>query len=349
MSVYECDPIQDPRWPEFRTVHRRASVFHSIGWLRALRETYGYEPIVFTTSPTNEVLSNGIVLCRVKSWLTGRRLVSLPFSDYCEPLFDSLDEFDTVLDHLLVYLKNERYRYLSMRPWSAFSAAILQRKSGGITDEYFLHSVNLKPDLNVVYESFDKDSIQRRIRRAERSGLVEKCGRSDELLREFYGLFLTTRRRQRVPPTPFVWFQNLAREVGQGFRDPCRIQGPDPNRGHHLPQFKDMAYYKYGCSDYRFNQFGATPWLFWKAICSAKSKGALRFDLGRTEQENKGLLTFKNHWDPAPQKLAYWRVPGNSGKKSWGTGEGNTTRKIFALVPGRIQRRIGEFLYPHLG
>ena len=44
--------------------------------------------VVYTTSPPSLPLSNGIVLCEINSWLTGRRMVSVPFSDHCEPLLD---------------------------------------------------------------------------------------------------------------------------------------------------------------------------------------------------------------------------------------------------------------------
>ena len=79
--VFVLDPLCDPRWSEFIERHPDASIFHSAGWLEALRRTYGYEPLVVTTSGRNEPLLNGIVLCRVRSWATGDRLVSLPFSD----------------------------------------------------------------------------------------------------------------------------------------------------------------------------------------------------------------------------------------------------------------------------
>src|SRR5260370_39896401 len=36
-------------------------------------------------------LESGIVLCRVESWLTGCRLVSLPFSDHCQPIGEKRD------------------------------------------------------------------------------------------------------------------------------------------------------------------------------------------------------------------------------------------------------------------
>jgi hypothetical protein len=41
--------------------HPRASVFHTIAWLEALRQTYGYQPVVYTTSAPGNGLRNGIV------------------------------------------------------------------------------------------------------------------------------------------------------------------------------------------------------------------------------------------------------------------------------------------------
>ena len=51
MDSYQFDPVEDPRWPEFLERHPRACVFHTPGWLEALRRTYGYEPIGYTSSP----------------------------------------------------------------------------------------------------------------------------------------------------------------------------------------------------------------------------------------------------------------------------------------------------------
>src|SRR5216684_7067811 len=92
MRIYQIDPTKDKRWSDLVERHPKASVFHAVGWLEALRNTYGYDPVAFTTSSPSGELNNGFVFCRVNSWLTGRRLVSLPFSDHCEPLVDTDDE-----------------------------------------------------------------------------------------------------------------------------------------------------------------------------------------------------------------------------------------------------------------
>src|SRR5438046_9008203 len=84
MPVYEINPLHDSRWSVLVESHPRSSIFHTREWLDALRRTYKYKARAFTTSAPGNLLSNGIVVCQVKSWVTGARLVSLPFSDHCD-------------------------------------------------------------------------------------------------------------------------------------------------------------------------------------------------------------------------------------------------------------------------
>ena len=93
-TVWAIDPLKDDRWPELIARQPHASVFHRCGWLEALRATHDYEPVAFTTSAPTERLTNASLFCLVRSWLTGSRLVSLPFSDHCE-LLNSLSGLDS--------------------------------------------------------------------------------------------------------------------------------------------------------------------------------------------------------------------------------------------------------------
>ena len=86
MRVSVLDPLCDPRWRELIAWHPDASVFHTPEWLLALRRAYAYQPLVYTTAGPSEPLQDGVLFCRVRSWLTGSRLVSVPFADYCQPL-----------------------------------------------------------------------------------------------------------------------------------------------------------------------------------------------------------------------------------------------------------------------
>jgi lipid II:glycine glycyltransferase (peptidoglycan interpeptide bridge formation enzyme) len=214
---------------------------------------------------------------------------------------------------------------------------------------YFLHTVDLRKDLDVVFRSLDKDSVQRRIQRAERGGLIEKRGTHEELLEDFYALFLVTRRRHRVPPIPYAWFRNLIRCQGKDLEIRLAYKGKTPISAILTLKFKNTVYYKYGCSEARFNRFGGIPWLLWRAIATAKANGATSFDLGRTEEGNLGLLAFKNHWIGQPQRLVYWRYPCNPALDSLNGWKLRMAKHVFSCMPPRLLRISGELLYRHVG
>src|SRR5258707_6193479 len=46
--VSAIDPLQDSRWSGLIANHPRASVFHTPGWMEALRRTYGFRPEAYT-------------------------------------------------------------------------------------------------------------------------------------------------------------------------------------------------------------------------------------------------------------------------------------------------------------
>ena len=107
---YWINPITDSRWPEFILHHPSSSVFHTPAWLTALQRTYGYTPLVLTTSPPGSKIENGIPFCRVNSILTGKRLVSLPFSDHCQPL-----SADGLLQALPAICREQHLKYVELR------------------------------------------------------------------------------------------------------------------------------------------------------------------------------------------------------------------------------------------
>src|SRR6478609_5570066 len=88
-SMHIIDPLSDARWAPFVEQHPEACAFHSQGWLQALSLTYGYRPLAITSAGPGTELTDALPLCRIESWATGRRLVSLPFTDHCQPLLDS--------------------------------------------------------------------------------------------------------------------------------------------------------------------------------------------------------------------------------------------------------------------
>ena|SRR5438093_8603552 len=115
MAVCRINPITDQRWQALIERHRDASIFHTSEWLEALRRTYGYEPVAYAIQRGQELV-NGMPFCRIRSRFTGRRLVSLPFSDHCQPLVESCLELEELLSAVQEDGAEQRCRYFEIRP-----------------------------------------------------------------------------------------------------------------------------------------------------------------------------------------------------------------------------------------
>ena len=349
--VYQFQPLESARWSEFLERQRRASVFHTIGWLQALQHTYGYEPVVYTTSPPGSILENGIVACRVNSWLTGSRLVSVPFADHCEPLVNDPTDLEAFFPFFTEELRRENLRYVELRPLHSLESQPPLCRS---TRAYCFHQLDLSPDGDTLFRNFHKDSTQRKILRAQREGLGYEEGQSEAFLNTFYGLFVLTRQRHHIPPPPKSWFRNLIQFFPGKLKIRVARKGQCPVASILTIRYKDTLVYKYGGSDPQFHNLGGVHLLFWKSIQEAKQEGLHTLDLGRSDLEDAGLITFKNRWGANRSELTYSRYISSTNSKGrfrsdsrdWKRRIGGT---IIARLPQNILAGVGTFLYKHVG
>jgi Acetyltransferase (GNAT) domain len=345
MAVYEVDPIQDPRWARLLERDPRSSMFHTAGWLRALRQCYGYEPVVYTTSPGGAELQNGIVFCRVRSALTGSRLVSLPFSDHCQPLAD-IGETAEILGTVEEEARRTCLRYVELRPL----AASADPPPGCVPVRKFVfHHIDLAPGLAELFGGLHKNCLQRKLRRAGREELTYECGNSQAMLDEFYPLFVMARRRHRLPPPPMRWLRTVRECLGDAVELRLARKHDIPVAGMLTITQGNSMVYKYGGSDSRFHQTGGVQMLFWKMLAEAKERGLCQVDLGRCEPENQSLLTYKERLGSRPGALTYWRYPLTSSRFDLQDWALSLAKPVFASVPDTLRIGMGSLLYRHVG
>jgi CelD/BcsL family acetyltransferase involved in cellulose biosynthesis len=294
-------------------------------------------------------LENGLVLCRVNSWITGRRLISLPFSDHCEPLVANAAGARSLANALEAALRTGNLRYVEVRaklPLQGPTEACLS------TQTYCFHELDLRPGLDTLFANFHKSSTQRKIQRAEREGLTCECGRSPALLDAFWDLLLITRRRHGIPPQPKVWFQNLIACFGDALQIRVAFQARQPAAAILTIRQKDSLVYKYGCSDTSLNHLGGTQLLFWRAIQEASPQGLRVLDLGRSDCGNEGLITFKDRLGATRSTLTYSRFSPSLDSGAFGTAgagwAGRLAGRLAPRLPDRVLRLAGRVLYRHI-
>jgi hypothetical protein len=348
MPIFEVDPLNDPRWKVLVDTHPRSSAFHSVEWLDTLFRTYHYTPKVYTTCASDVALTNGIVLCQIDSWLTGSRLVSLPFSDHCEPLVRDSLEFQILLDGIRRKAAR-RFKYVEVRPrysgWDNLSG--VEPKS-----QQVLQVLDLSPGLDRLYSGLHKDCIQRKVRRAERDGVIVSEGQSAALLDQFFALQLMTRRRYGLPPQPLAWFQNLVKCFGFKLKIRVATLNGEPIASILTLRHKQTIVYKYGSSDRQFHRSGGMPLLFWKLIEEAKAEEMLELDLGRSSPGHTGSIQFKEHLGAAATGLNYWQFSPDDAKNysiAVNLVDERWIRQVVTNLPESLLRIAGEVFYRHIG
>lgn len=346
MKIYVLDPLMDSRWDELVTRHPCSSVFHHRGWLEALVRTYGYEPYVLTSAPFGEPLENGIVVCRVSSWITGTRLVSLPFSDHCEPLLHERGDSEEFMLWMQEACDLQQWKYVELRPLCAPYTGDNDLQP---SCSYWFHDLDLGPSLDQLFGHLHHNSFRRKVQRAEHEGLSYEVGRSEQLVDEFYQLLLSTRRRHQLLPQPRAWFKNLLDCMGDDLQIRLARKDGVPIAAMLTLRHKLSVVYKYGCSDEKFHNLGGMPFLFWRLVEESKASGAEKIDFGRTDLNNEGLIAFKDRLGTCRKLLTYYRYTKSSKQGSPALLNLRALRQCISFLPRAVSSAAGSVLYKHLG
>src|SRR4030066_1897874 len=111
------NPLDYPEWDKLVLSTRNYSFFHSSAWARVLSESYGYRPLYFALIDDGRLLAS-IPCMEIKSIITGKRAVCLPFTDYCEPIFPpTLEKEGEGLENPLSMILNDLISYGKKAAW----------------------------------------------------------------------------------------------------------------------------------------------------------------------------------------------------------------------------------------
>src|SRR6266568_9525919 len=107
--------FSDSRWSTFVEQQTKDSIYYSQAWLDLITQLYGYSMIPLTTINAAGQITGFLPVCSMHSPITGRRLVALPFSDYC-PLLAVDDAIaSNLIDQAIHLALRQKVKYLELR------------------------------------------------------------------------------------------------------------------------------------------------------------------------------------------------------------------------------------------
>jgi lipid II:glycine glycyltransferase (peptidoglycan interpeptide bridge formation enzyme) len=350
VKIRYIDPTIDSRWDQFVADQKQSTIFHISAWARVIKDTYGYQPYYYVLEDDAGQIKAAMPFYLIRSRLTGNRLVSLPFSDYCCPLGDEEGDINLTLDSVKKEVEAGSASSLEIRGWQNGSTP---SQLNLVTRNYYLtYILNLIPDLEALHETFH-DSVRRGIRQAEKRGVTVRLTTDEEGLDEFFNLNVITRKKLGVLPQPQAFFKNLYRHIisqNLGFTILAKSEGKTI-AGVIFLTYKDTVYYKYNASDKNYLQKRPNHLIIWEAIRYAHNHNYKRLDFGRCAPEDEGLKTYKSRWGAREINLPYYYYPKIKGVTtiSEGSIRYRTMQKLSYILPKFVFQAAGSFLYKHLG
>lgn len=337
------DPTGTPGWDSLLLRTEGPDFFHSSAWAKVLKESYRYKPLYFA-STENGRLNLSLPLMEVDSPWTGKRGVSLPFSDQCVPYFLDKQILQEAFGAVIEYGRRAGWRYIEARATEYFEDHVPSWA------DYYQHEISLSGDEASIFARL-MPSNRRNIRKAVRAGLSIEISSSWDAVASFCRLNALTRKRHGLPPQPPVFFKKAFEHIlsrGQGLVISAS-QGPAVVASSIFFHFGRRALYKYGASAPGYLHLRPNNLVMWEAIKWYRNRDYEILSLGRTEMDNPGLLRYKRGWRAEERPLRYFRydykdrtyVAKRPGRTSY--------QKALSRFPGWLLQTIGRLMYRHVG
>ena len=352
-TVSFINPESDPRWDKFVENHPHGWICHLSGWKKVLEKSFGqmqgYYPALVDEAGTIEA---ALPVFAVRSYLLGNRLVSIPYATLCDPLVETTDQMEKLIQALLDLAKKLHIKKSEIRTFQSGMCSTDERFWN--QNIYKHHYILLDKEPEKLKSSFDRTNVRQRISRAQKSDIVvEKAEHASEVA-DFFKLHIMTRKKLGLPPQPYKFYKLLWETFSPSKQLTLLFAKKDHQilAGLILLKFKDRVSAEFLGSNEEFMSLSPNHLLFWEAIQSAYNEGYKIFDFGRTTVTNESLMNFKKRWATSIVDLPQYYYPKHAYEEYKGPEETlayKLIRKSVIKMPDKACLLLSKFLYRHLG
>ena len=341
-NIKRVNPRSDAQWAGLAEMH--GDVFHSPAWSRVLHKAYGLESHAFLLLDEQGQARSGIISCSIED-PAGQREVSLPFSDYCDPLIGDACDWEPLADQWLTSAGPMRTRCLH-------SEAPLSDDRLEEAGWAYWHCTDLTRSEGEVWDGLQQGA-RRAIRKAERAGIQVRPATNKADLRAFYELHLRLRKQKyKLLAQPYAYFEALWSEFiepGNGALLLAEHNG-EIVAGVLLLEAYSKLYYKLNASDP--SDLGQRPndLLAWHAMQHGQAKRLELLDFGISDHDQPGLVRYKRKFASLEKRVTFLHrpstLPAPPGAAEWRANLGKMTQLfVDPSVPDAMAEAAGEQLY----
>ncbi len=326
-------------WRSYLQYAPGASIYHSLGWMDAIRETYPHRPHYLMAYRRSEVV--GVFpLFQIRSFLAGTMLVSVPYAVYGGVVADDFDVAQTLLEEVESVARSVGARYVDIRSRCAVWSKL------ATVDSYATFTKTLPDRVDDVLTTLPRKARAEARRARNRFGLRVRFG--DAQLKTVWKLYSQSMRRLGSPNFPHRFFRALLKATPEKHLVSVIYHEDVPVAGllSFMHRTTVLPYYS-GCDDSAANKMGANNYLYLTLMEKAVELGLSEFDFGRTRVDNVGSFNFKKNQGFEPTPLGYQYFLPNGGKAPNLTPSNRKfalARRVWQRLPLAITRPLGSWL-----
>ena len=340
--VSRITPADRPAWDRFVAAHPDGTVFHTIAWHDAVRDTFGHEAFYFIARRDTDI-AGVFPLFLMNSLLGGRMLISVPYGVGGGILADSDETAETLFQAALQVCKEQRCSCIDMRSERAMVPDIPTGNT----------HVGFRRELPDTVEGV-LQALPRKARAAARNArdkyrLTITYG--DDQLHEVWRLYSISMRRLASVNYPRQFFERVIEYTpGRHWVSIVRHKGR-PVAGLVTLLHKDRVMPYFLGTTSAAKRCSAANFIYLCAMERGVEEGYRVFDFGRTRRDNSGSFDFKRFQGFAPRPLEYQiYIPPNSTRPNLSPANPRyrLARTVWPRLPLWLTRPLGAHLSGHI-
>lgn len=263
-------------------------------WERVFRDGLGYQMYRLEERDQAGHLKGVLLLARVRSWLFGDFLVSLPYLNYGGIHSDDSETSRRLLDRAIELADELDVDHLCLRHEAPLEDKRLEHSR---TDKVIMR-LDLPDTVDELWKQVGP-KVRNQVRKAKKCKLTVHWGRED-LLPDFYRVFARNMRDLGTPVYGKRLFRAMLRHLGERC-EICVVRGPDS-----VPYAASVLVHGIGVSEVpsassirEYNSTCANMLLYWSMLCRTIERGHHQFDFGRSTVDSN-TYKFKKQWGAKP-------------------------------------------------
>jgi FemAB-related protein (PEP-CTERM system-associated) len=310
----------------FVRAHPGGSIYHLSAWRQLASRLFGHEAICLLARNMAGEVTGMLPLVRLKSWLFGDYMVSMPYVNYGGALAHEPVVEETLMCAAAELAARRGCSHVEFRDtfprgpeWALRTDKVAMVKPLPGTERALWKDIGAK--------------CRAQVRRPMREGASVVRGGA-ELLGEFHAVFARNMRDLGTPVYPLAFFREIMAAMGNAASlTVVRLAGRAVAAGLVLRDRSRMEV-PWASSLRGTNGLGTNMLLYWSLLEQAVEDGCEEFDFGRSSV-GSGTWRFKKQWGAEERQLYwhYWLAPG---------------KPVPALTPGNPRYALFIRMWKHL-